>query len=1248
MDWTKFNNHGESSNHAFEVMCNILFKYWFKKEYKDNISHFAFINGSGGDGGVEAYGLLTSGDVIGVQSKWFPQKMEASQFTQIENSFYTAIKVRPKLKRYIVCVPRDFTSKRMVKNNQVTKDTEESKWINLCEKINKEYPDVVIELWDETSIQEKLCLPETQGCYKYWFECSDVFETEILTSYQRAINSWAKPKYIPDLYSMGYIHDKLSCFISSFEATKKKYDMTQNIYAIVQKLKRAYEDILRLKFTENEKVLLEKIKSDISILGEWLCIIREIGSLVASGSDIERDNFEKKFELNCDSSELKDSSLHFSYYTHFYEVESILDNIEDDFEQFKRCVISDSHNKIIFLGNQGTGKTAGIVSEINLMLQGKTYLPILVQAKDYRKGDSWLSILTRTIGLSTTWSELELFQALENAALLRNRYLNESCDIVVQPKCLICVDGIDEASSWSFWKERIEETQVYENIFSNVKFVFLSRPYVFPRYYDLDYRECFYTLPSSGDVSVNELFDNYIAFYKIDLCGNYWIKGILRTPMSLKLFCDLYGNSRVGNLDKNSLVITRLFQKKIDSVEESYRKQEKETKQQSKVDNHPLGGNLLDEFLRSFDKPAQRDIWWSIPTYLRNNYNASWRTYSEIDTSMIVLSDEEHYMGAPLILVWRLSSVDNDIRHDCRLKLTEWGINNPKKYLDLLLYCADINDEQIVEDIFAIAYGIALGKFVQKEYLEKLSSWIVENVYSEEGLFKYENSAIRYYCKGIVKIAISKGLCDAECENRISEKYIRKSSFMPAYKDSFNSKRLSGYGPIDYDLARYVLCDHLDRFFCSDYKTREYLKETADFIEQYKKEYDVDTLEPEGLIISIAYQYLLNQGWDKKTFWECEDKNNLGIDICIRHTHSPSTHGAMSRVMTVAEKYVWCVKHHMEAAFASQLQYNDYGQGIRYISDYYEIDDFTNTYQDYVNSRHTKMEDKWIHTDQMVVTPYEEFSIENIEKWMKQADVPDFAAWFDRKTDTEILYAFTNIVNELLGIEEAVWISSGIVKRDGFQKFIEALDVYAEDRAELLNVSDFHSYIETSGFYTPQEICAVQTAKETNDIINIGEQENNVQVYKLITTCLSAHDEDTEMSFYLPSGIARKITGITYGDGYEYINENNEVIYKFSDVDKDWKNQQVCLQVNTSILESALKENSYKLFWVFRVYRSPSNKAYELYGNQICHDTDRSFVVWFDEEECKYIELKEIKPIRPNPYDDYELNIKILYGDAED
>ena len=116
MEWTKFNTHGESSNHAFEVMCNILFESWCKSEYNDHMKYFSFVNGSGGDGGVEAYATLDSGEVIGVQTKWFPDKMNTSQFNQIEKSFNTAVKVRPEMIRYIVCIPRDFTSKKVVKN----------------------------------------------------------------------------------------------------------------------------------------------------------------------------------------------------------------------------------------------------------------------------------------------------------------------------------------------------------------------------------------------------------------------------------------------------------------------------------------------------------------------------------------------------------------------------------------------------------------------------------------------------------------------------------------------------------------------------------------------------------------------------------------------------------------------------------------------------------------------------------------------------------------------------------------------------------------------------------------------------------------------------------------------------------------------------------------------------------------------------------------------------------------------------
>ena len=63
----------------------------------------------------------------------------------------------------------------------------------------------------------------------------------------------------------------------------------------------------------------------------------------------------------------------------------------------------------------------------------------------------------------------------------------------------------------------------------------------------------------------------------------------------------------------------------------------------SNVPNHPLGSVLLDEFLRDFDKPAQRDIWWSIPTHLKINFNAERGCYTEINTSGITLSNDEYY-----------------------------------------------------------------------------------------------------------------------------------------------------------------------------------------------------------------------------------------------------------------------------------------------------------------------------------------------------------------------------------------------------------------------------------------------------------------------------------------------------------------------------------------------------------------------------------------------------------------------------
>ena len=105
MNWQHFQTYNEASTRAFEAMCNQLFELWVNREYRDTTRSFVVVNGSGGDGGVESYARLVTGEEIGVQAKWFLDSVTTSQFTQIKKSIITALEVHPKLIKYIICIP---------------------------------------------------------------------------------------------------------------------------------------------------------------------------------------------------------------------------------------------------------------------------------------------------------------------------------------------------------------------------------------------------------------------------------------------------------------------------------------------------------------------------------------------------------------------------------------------------------------------------------------------------------------------------------------------------------------------------------------------------------------------------------------------------------------------------------------------------------------------------------------------------------------------------------------------------------------------------------------------------------------------------------------------------------------------------------------------------------------------------------------------------------------------------------------
>lgn len=270
----------------------------------------------------------------------------------------------------------------------------------------------------------------------------------------------------------------------------------------------------------------------------------------------------------------------------------------------------------------------------------------------------------------------------------------------------------------------------------------------------------------------------------------------------------------------------------------------------------------------------------------------------------------------------------------------------------------------------------------------------MQNVFSQEGLKIYENVAIRYYGAGLVRIAISKGLLNEDLKEVITPPYNYEPEIMPLCKEALDANRMGGYKAIDYDLARYVLCDHLDDYFRNHAGSDEYHACVKQFLERYTAEYEMADVKIEGFIIALAYQYLLDQGWNPEIFWSYEDKQKFGVDIVIRRTHYPATHGAMSRVMTVAGKNVWLAKHRIEAVFANEIPLHEYGCPLQYVTDYSRLENFINTYQDYVNRKNQETLHCWFNADILASPEFKEMNKENIETWMNDTGLPLFENGF--------------------------------------------------------------------------------------------------------------------------------------------------------------------------------------------------------------------------------------------------------------
>lgn len=155
IDWSKLKPYQNDKYRSFEELC-----YQIAKGLHRGKGRFTSVDDSGGGDGVEFYLTLENGDQWGWQAKFYhPQARlsESGRKRSITNSLKKACEIHPRLKKWILCTPTNFTPK-------------ERAWFDdtLPQSI-RENMDVELEHWGNSEFNYQLRDPNFKGILNYFF-----------------------------------------------------------------------------------------------------------------------------------------------------------------------------------------------------------------------------------------------------------------------------------------------------------------------------------------------------------------------------------------------------------------------------------------------------------------------------------------------------------------------------------------------------------------------------------------------------------------------------------------------------------------------------------------------------------------------------------------------------------------------------------------------------------------------------------------------------------------------------------------------------------------------------------------------------------------------------------------------------------------------------------------------------------------------------------------------------------------------
>ena len=583
MDWSNFNLHGDAPDRALESLTGIIFERWCYREYPypSQVSQVIFVNGSGGDGGVEAYARLNNGDVIGLQAKWFREPLESSQINQIKSSLQTAATKREGLTRYVVAIPRDLSDVRRTDKKGKRVETERDRWNDFFKTAKTNHPGVTVDLWDETRIIDLLAELGSEGLRRYWFEGSVTDLDYLQLKFHQAQNGWLCNRYTPDLHQSGQIEQDLKIRLNGpgvypewLQDVTKMRNLLEDGQVATNRLRR-YPEFMDLPDAEN------LIQTAQNWLTDAIAEQVELEKRLSPGNSFPVPEVESKFDIagSRDLQNLIDVLLpEDRNASRENAVEPIGRQLEKLLERwFERDItpqkLRNWGQPVIYTGDPGVGKTDALANAVQQHLAQRKPA-VLIRARDVDLAQSWDLLLANAIGQST-WNLRQVLDALESAAIQSQvRSVANTVDVSesLPVRVLIAVDGLDETTTAEHWAEKLGELAVVAQKCPRILFAFSVRPSLVQRISLPGNMNCIWLRGS--DAPLADVFKAHCQINGIQ-CPPL-LRWALQTPLAIRLFAQLYQGEVIENFSAQNFSLVELINRKIDNAEISIREREGE------------------------------------------------------------------------------------------------------------------------------------------------------------------------------------------------------------------------------------------------------------------------------------------------------------------------------------------------------------------------------------------------------------------------------------------------------------------------------------------------------------------------------------------------------------------------------------------------------------------------------------------------------------------------------------------------